>query len=189
MNDLVLRPAIFLDRDGTLNREKNYLIDPADFTFIPGVPQALKRLQDAGFLLVVVTNQSGVARGYYPLAAVENLHRYLQTQLASLGVQISAFYVCPHYVGGQAPYNLNCSCRKPRPGLLLQAAAELKLDLGRSFMIGDKLSDVQAGQAAGCRSLLVRSGHPLPPDAPFEVLADLAAATEKILDWEAFGAK
>jgi len=181
MNAHKLRPAIFLDRDGTLNVEKNYLIRVEDFEFIPGVSQALKRLQDAGFLLVVVTNQSGVARGYYTLAAVEALHGYLQARLGPHGVQISAFYVCPHYVGGQAPYAMDCSCRKPKPGLLLQAAAELKLDLGRSFMIGDKLSDAQAGQAAGCRSLLVRSGHPLPPDAPFEVLADLAAAADKIL--------
>lgn len=175
------RRAVFLDRDGTLNVEKDYLYRVADFAFLPGVPRALKRLQDAGFLLVVVTNQSGVARGYYTLAEVEILHRYLRTQLQNWGVEISAFYVCPHYPGGQAPYNVDCPCRKPKPGLLLQAADALTIDLKRSCMIGDKLTDAQAGQAAGCRSLLVRTGHPLPPNPPFEVVADLAAAADKIL--------
>jgi D-glycero-D-manno-heptose 1,7-bisphosphate phosphatase len=176
--------AVFLDRDGTLNVEKDYLYKIEDFAFVSGVPQALKHLQDAGFLLVVVTNQSGVARGYYRLTDVEKLHRHLQTQLQKWDVQISAFYVCPHYPRGQGPYAVDCACRKPRPGLLLRAADELEIDLGRSFMVGDKLSDAQAGQAAGCTALLVRSGHSLAPDAPFEVVADLTAAVEKILCWD-----
>ncbi len=156
----ILKPAVFLDRDGTLNIEKEYLHRVEDFEFIPGVPEALKRLQDAGYLLVVVTNQSGVARGYFSVEDVQRLHQHMQHLLNAFEVKIDAFYLCPHHpTQGIAPYDIDCDCRKGKPGMLLQGAEELGIDLSSSFMVGDKLADIEAGIAAGCRSLLVRTGY------------------------------
>lgn len=155
-----LRPAIFLDRDGTINVEKDYLYRVDEFEFIPGVPEAIARLNGAGYLVVVVTNQSGVARGYYTLADVERLHRHLNDLLAPCGASVDAFYVCPHHpTAGEGDFRCDCDCRKGEPGLLLQAAAEHGIDLARSFMIGDKRADLEAGGRAGCRALLVRTGY------------------------------
>lgn len=153
--------AIFLDRDGTINVEKNYLWRSEDFEFLPGVPQALKSLQDAGFLLVIVTNQSGVARGYYSLSDVERLHHYVKQQLLGFDVTIAGIYVCPHHPDGvtNSPFSIKCPCRKGEPGMLLQAAEDLGIDLSQSYMIGDKASDIEAGHRAGCSSFLVASGY------------------------------
>lgn len=148
--------AIFLDRDGTINVEKNYLIDPAGFELIPGVGDALRRCQEAGYLLIVVTNQSGVARGYFTTKEVEELHVHLQAELSVYGVQIDAFYLCPHHPDYSDGL---CGCRKGAPGMLLQAAADYDIDLAASWMIGDKRTDVEAGNRAGCRSILVRTGY------------------------------
>ena len=180
--DLSFKRAIFLDRDGTINVEKNYLIDPADLVLLPGVGEALRRGREAGYLLIVVTNQSGVARGYFTTTAVAELHDHLQKELLPYGVQIDAFYLCPHHPEhGAGP----CDCRKGEPGMLLQAAQEYHIDLAASWMIGDKRSDVEAGSKAGCRSILVRTGYGeqegqgLPPAT---LIADsLAAAVELIL--------
>lgn len=150
-----LKKAIFLDRDGTINVEKDYLIAPADLVLLPGVGAALRRGQEAGYLLVVVTNQSGVARGYFTTDEVEALHDHLQRELLSDGVQIDAFYLCPHHPA----YGASCDCRKGAPGMLLQAAREHHIDLAASWMIGDKRSDIEAGSNAGCRSILVRTGY------------------------------
>jgi D-glycero-D-manno-heptose 1,7-bisphosphate phosphatase len=177
-----VRRAVFLDRDGTLNIEKDYLYRVADFEFIPGVPQALKLLQDAGFLLVVVTNQSGVARGYYSLEDVALLHQYMRRELLKFGVELDGIYVCPHHPTlGHPPYRVACGCRKGAPGLLLQAAQELKIDLSRSFMVGDKLSDFEAGTKAGCNALLVASGHAVEGLTDILVYPDLTAAAQMIL--------
>lgn len=155
-----MKRAVFLDRDGTINEEKDYLHRIEDFVFIPGAVEALRRLHHAGFFLVVVTNQSGVARGYFDLSAVERLHRHLEEELARAGARIDAFYLCPHHPEeGVGDYRIDCDCRKGRPGMLLQAARDHDIDLSSSFMIGDKLSDIEAGKAAGCRSLLVLTGY------------------------------
>jgi len=153
--------AVFLDRDGTINVERNYLWRIADFAFLPGVPQALKRLQDAGFLLVVVTNQAGIARGYYGLPDVKRLHEFMKQELQKHGVSLAGIYICPHHPNGKEgnPYSKVCRCRKGEPGMLLQAAQDLSIDLSRSFMIGDKLSDLEAGQRAGCIPCLITTGH------------------------------
>ncbi|MBR5998551.1 MAG: D-glycero-beta-D-manno-heptose 1,7-bisphosphate 7-phosphatase [Deltaproteobacteria bacterium] len=174
-------PAVFLDRDGTINVERHYLIDPDDFEFFPGVPQAIRVLKEAGFAVVVVTNQSGVARGYFTLDDVEKLHRHVQSLLAEQGTAIDAFYVCPH-----AP-DAGCLCRKGAPGLLVEAARDMNLDLEHSFMVGDKLSDVEAGRRSGCRPLLVRTGYgvrtaeELTPEDAVPVFADLPEAAAFIL--------
>ena len=152
--------AVFLDRDGTINIEKGYLYRIEDFSFVPGAPQAIKLLKDAGFLVIVVTNQSGIARGYYSVDDVSLLHNHINAELARMGTAIDAFFICPHHpqgiIGGYAE---PCDCRKPLPGMLLTAAEEFSIDLGRSYIIGDKAADVEAGLQAGCRSLLVRTGY------------------------------
>ena len=154
------RRAVFLDRDGTVNVEKEYLYRPEDFEFIPGAPQAIKLLRDAGFCVVVVTNQSGVARGYYDEAAVCDLHRHMDAELNKYGAKVDAYYFCPHHPQhGIDAYRKECGCRKPLPGMLLEAAADFSIDLASSYIIGDKLADVEAGLKAGCRPLLVRAGY------------------------------
>ena len=179
------KQAVFLDRDGTLNQEKDYLHRVDQCEFLPGALTAVQRLSEAGWLVVVVTNQSGVARGYYTEADVAVLHRHMATELSRQGGKVTGWYFCPHHPSGAAPYNLPCNCRKPLPGMLLQAARDLDIDLSHSWMVGDKLVDVEAGLAAGCRSILVRTGYGhqeagnLPAGVP--VCDDLAAAAELIL--------
>jgi D-glycero-D-manno-heptose 1,7-bisphosphate phosphatase len=183
------RRAVFLDRDGTINVEKDYLHRCDDFAFIPGAPEAIRRLKDAGFLVIVVTNQSGVARGYFDEAAVHALHEHIQQQLAGYGARIDAFYHCPHHpIEGVGGFRIDCDCRKGSPGMLLQAAREYGLALDKSFMIGDKFADIEAGRAAGCRAILVRTGYGAGEEprvaAQFPgttVCRDLASAVEFIL--------
>lgn len=160
MGDQRLHAAVFLDRDGTINVEKDYLYRPNDFEFISGAPQAIARLKQAGYKVIVVTNQSGVARGYFTENEVHLLHDYIQRELARFDCAIDAFYICPHHPEhGQGSYKVDCSCRKEQPGMILQAASDHGIDLSRSFMVGDKRADVEAGRAAGCRSILVRTGY------------------------------
>ncbi len=160
MNSIAKRPAVFLDRDGTINLEKDYLYRIEDFEFIPGVPQAIKKLKQAGYLVIVVTNQSGVARGYFGLDDVTRLHEHIQKQLVAAGTGIDAFYVCPHHPEkGQGEYLKKCDCRKGQPGLLIQAGADLGIDLQKSFMIGDKVADIEAAENAGCQPILVLTGY------------------------------
>lgn len=148
-----------MDRDGTINVEKEYLYRAEDFEFIPGVPQALRLLNEAGYLVVVVSNQSGVARGYFTEEDVDTLHRHIAAELIKNGARVDAWYYCPHHPSGRGSYSLPCRCRKPLPGMLVEAARRHHIDLASSFMIGDKLADVEAGVAAGCRTILVRTGY------------------------------
>ena len=178
--------AVFLDRDGTINEEVQYLSNIADFRFIAGVPEALRRLKDAGFLLVVVTNQSGIGRGYYDEAALASVHAHMHAELAVYGASIDACYFCPHHPEhALGSYRQECACRKPLPGMLQQAAEDLDIDLSSSFMIGDKLMDVQAGLNAGCTSLMVLTGYGAAQadEAPagVRIYPDMPAAAEAIL--------
>lgn len=154
-----MRRAVFLDRDGTINIEKEYLYRIADFEFIPGAPDAIRLLNQAGIMVIVVTNQSGVARGYYTEEDVENLHRHIAGELNSAGAHVDAWLYCPHHPDGRGSYALTCTCRKPLPGMLLEAAARYDIDLEQSTIIGDKPADIEAGAAAGCRTILVRTGY------------------------------
>jgi D-glycero-D-manno-heptose 1,7-bisphosphate phosphatase len=173
------REAVFLDRDGTLIEEVNYLSSPEQVRLIPGAADAVRRLNDACVLVVVVTNQAGVARGYFPESRVGEVHARLAALLAEHGAHIDAFYHCPHHpTAGVGAYRVACDCRKPKPGLLLTAARELDIDLSRSWMIGDKLCDAAAGEAAGCRSILVRTGHGRELPTEVNAVEDLAAAIE-----------
>ncbi len=154
------RDAVFLDRDGTLIEEVRYLAHPDQVRMIPGTADAVRRLNDLGVLVVVATNQSGVARGYFPESRVAVVHERVSELLAERGAKIDAFYHCPHHATeGIGEYRVACACRKPKPGMLLAAARDLDINLSRSWMIGDKPCDAESGRAAGCRTLLVRTGH------------------------------
>ena len=179
-----MRRAVFLDRDGTLIREVNYLRRLEDLELLPGVPEALRSLGRAGYLCLVATNQSGVARGYFDLGFVEAAHRELDRRLRAAGAGLDGFYVCPHHPGHTGP----CGCRKPAPGMVLRAAAERGIDLRESWVVGDKPEDILLGRNAGCRSALVRTGYGTETErqlgegaAPDVVAEDLAAAAEEIL--------
>ena len=157
------RAAAFLDRDGVINEELGHVHRVADFHLLPGAIKAMQGLADAGLVLVVVTNQAGIARGLYTEADYQRLTTHLREQLAHAGVMLAGTYHCPHHPQAVLPaLRRDCACRKPRPGMLHRAAAELSLDLKHSLMVGDKPSDVLAGRAAGVGSnVLVRSGHAL----------------------------
>ena len=162
------RRCVFLDRDGVLVEDLGPVVEPGGFRILPGVPRALRQLQQAGFALVVVSNQAVVARGLLGEAGLEALHAALERLLrAQGGPPLDGFYSCPHHPAATLPeFRVDCACRKPRPGLLLRAAAELGLDLPSSFMVGDRPSDLQAGHRAGCTALWVQSGRHL--DRPIE---------------------
>jgi D-glycero-D-manno-heptose 1,7-bisphosphate phosphatase len=149
------RPAAFLDRDGVLNRDTGYVHREEDFIWIDGAKEAIKHLNDCGWLVIVVTNQAGVARGFYEPADVEQLHRWINAQLQDFGAHVDAFYYCPHHPAeGRAPYRQICDCRKPAPGLLLRAMSEWSIDIKKSFMVGDKESDMAAARDAGVKGIL-----------------------------------
>jgi len=166
--------AVFLDRDGTLIVDRGYLAEPDGVELLPDVGESLVRLVEAGFVLVLVTNQSGIGRGYFPPEAVDAQHERLAELLRAHEVSFAAVAVCPH-----APWD-ECECRKPKPGLLKATAEELGIDLRRSFMVGDKPSDVQAGREVGCRTVLVQ-GDALPSQ---DVDCDhIASGLRDCVDW------
>lgn len=182
--------AVFLDRDGTLIEEVNYLSRMGQVRLIPGAAGAVRRVNEAGARVVVVTNQAGVARGYFPESRVAEIHAHLSAMLSEQGARVDAYYYCPHHATeGVGEFRVNCECRKPKPGMLRDAARDLGLDLSRSWMIGDKVCDLKAGAAAGCRTVLVQTGYgaavadPLPADELrlASVVTDLPAA---IALWE-----
>lgn len=155
-----MQKVVFLDRDGTINQEVNYLHRCEDLKFLPGVPQALHELKAAGFKLAVITNQAGVARGYYTCEDVETLHHFMNQQLEKEGAAIDAFYYCPHHpVHGIGIYKKACHCRKPETGMFEMAEKEFEVDKSHSYMIGDKLIDVEAGVNYGVTGILVGTGY------------------------------
>lgn len=152
--------VVFLDRDGTLNEEVHYLHRIKDLKLLPGVGEALKSLKDAGFKLVVVTNQAGVARGYYSCEEVETLHGYLNQRLDEWGARIDRFFYCPHHPEyGVGIYKRNCRCRKPGTGMFEMAEEWFAVDKSHSYMIGDKIIDVLAGVNYGISGILVGTGY------------------------------
>ena len=152
--------AVFLDRDGTVNVEKDYLIRSEDFEFEKHVPETLKFLYDKGFLLIVVTNQSGIARGYYTETDLDELNRHMMSIVNKNGFRFAGIYYCPHHKDGIVDrYAVECGCRKPGTELIEKAAKEHNIDLSVSYMIGDKESDIEAGKRAGMTTVLVGTGH------------------------------
>lgn len=156
----LLKPAVFLDRDGVVIEDTHYVGTTDRVRLVPGSPEAIARLNRDGWTVVIVTNQAGVARGLFPIAAVNLIHEHLNGLLTGYGAKFDGVYFCPHHPEGDvAEYRRECECRKPKPGMLLQASRDLGIDLGRSWLIGDRVSDLEAGAAAGCRTILVRTGH------------------------------
>jgi D-glycero-D-manno-heptose 1,7-bisphosphate phosphatase len=179
-----LRPAVFLDRDGTIAEEVGYLNHASRFRMFPWVAGGVRRLNEAGYPVVVVTNQSGIGRGYFPESLVHEVNQLMTQQLSHAGARIDAIYYCPHTSAE------NCNCRKPRTGMLERAAREHGLDLQRSFVVGDRYGDIELACNAHARGILVRTGYgegelawhaakwPTPPDF---VAQDLAEAADWIL--------
>jgi len=151
----VANKAVFLDRDGTLNVEKEYVHRIEDWEWIPGAIDALVSLKKAGFLVIVVTNQAGIARGYYTDAEVNYLHARINEELKGYDAMIDAFYHCPHH----PEFNGECKCRKPMPGMIYQAQLDFGIALERSWFVGDKASDIYAGLSAGVKPILVSTGY------------------------------
>jgi histidinol-phosphate phosphatase family protein len=184
------RPAIFIDRDGTLNVEKGYLCNPGELELLPGVGAALRSLRRAGFRIVIVTNQPVVARGEASEADLAGIHRRLEWELGKSGAFVDAIYVCLHhpdrgFPGERADLKIVCDCRKPAIGLVERASRELRIDIASSWMVGDRTSDIETARRAGMRSVLVQTGSAGGDRrfaaAPDHIAADLGAAAEAIL--------
>jgi histidinol-phosphate phosphatase family protein len=153
-------PAVFFDKDGTLVEDVPYNVDPNRMWLTTRASEGLRTLNRAGYRLVVFTNQSGVARGYFREEALRPVEQHLRGMLRQIGVPLQGFYYCPHHPDGVvAQYAIQCSCRKPAPGMLLRAAHEQGLDLRRSWVIGDILNDIEAGRRAGCKTILLDNGN------------------------------
>ena len=156
------RPAAFIDRDGCLTEEVGYVNHASRIRLLPRTAEAVRRLNAAGMRAVMVTNQAGIARGYFSEDVLRATNEALERQLEEGRARLDALYVCTHHpTEGAPPYRADCDCRKPRPGLLLRAARELGLDLGASVMIGDRISDVAVGQSVGAAGVLVLTGYGL----------------------------
>lgn len=172
-----LKRAVFLDRDGTIARDVPYCRRPEDFEILPGVPRAVRLLNEHGFHIVVITNQSGIARGYFTLDTLELIHAKMRSEMERHGARVDAVYFCPHHPDD------GCDCRKPSPALLLRAALDLGISLKDSFMIGDDAKDIKAGRSAGCRTIWLTNS--LPPAAalhedPDHIAHDLLEAVQWI---------
>ena len=150
--DTGLGSAVFLDRDGTIARDVPYCRRVKDFDILPTVPESIRLLNDRGFKVAVITNQSGIGRGYFTEETLSQIHKKMRHELARCGARVDAIYVCPHHPDEE------CGCRKPKPALLLQAAKDMGTALPLSYMVGDDARDVEAGRAAGCKTVLVTTG-------------------------------
>lgn len=154
------RPAVFFDRDGVLNVDHGYVYRQEDFEWMPGAIEAIKYYNEQKYLVIVITNQSGIARGYYTENDVKVLHEYMASELKRNGAHIDAFYYCPHHPEGKVEkYRGSCTCRKPAAGMLVQAIEEWAIDIDYSIVIGDKLSDVEAAEKVGIKGYFFESGN------------------------------
>lgn len=141
--------AVFIDRDGTINVNFGYINNPDDFKMYPGVKDGIKLLKDNGFKIIIITNQSGIARGYFSEETLEKIHEKMKSELSKEGAMIDAIYFCPHHPDEK------CNCRKPKPGMLEKAIKDFNIDIEKSFIIGDRMLDVEAGHKIGCKTVLV----------------------------------
>ena len=152
--------AVFIDRDGTLSEEVGYINHPERFRLFPYAGQAIRHLNENGWLAIVTTNQAGVARGYFSEEMIETVHKGMEDKLAIDGARLDAIYYCAHHPSvGEPPYRVDCNCRKPKPGLIARAATDFDVDLKNSWMVGDRYSDIQMARNAGVKSAFVMSGY------------------------------
>jgi D-glycero-D-manno-heptose 1,7-bisphosphate phosphatase len=154
--------AVFIDRDGTISEEVGYINHPSRFRIFPYAAEAIKRLHENGWLAILVTNQAGVARGYFSEEMIHSVHAVLTGELANGGAKLDAIYYCAHHPSvGEPPYRSDCDCRKPKPGLITRATQELDIDVNQSWMVGDRYSDIELARNAGLKSAFVLSGYGL----------------------------
>jgi D-glycero-D-manno-heptose 1,7-bisphosphate phosphatase len=154
------KPAVFIDRDGTINEQMGYVNHPSRFILLPGVPEAFRILNQAGFLAIILSNQSGVARGYFPIELIYDIHSMMTQSISKQGGRIDGIYFCPHYPKGSVQeYTVECDCRKPRTGLVKQACENFEIDLSRSYMIGDHYTDMELAERSNIKGILVRTGY------------------------------
>lgn len=178
--------AVFLDKDGTLIEDVPYNVDPERICLTQGAVEGLQVLSRSGYQLIVMTNQSGVARGYFPESALVAVEERLRQLLAEVGIPLAGFYYCAHHPDGVVQeFAIACSCRKPEPGMLIRAAAERGIDMRESWFIGDILNDVEAGRRAGCKTIRIDNGNETewqmsPQRSPHYVVADIAEAAQVI---------
>ncbi|MBR2440668.1 MAG: HAD family hydrolase [Lentisphaeria bacterium] len=184
-----MKKVFFLDRDGVIIEDANYLSSPEQVVLCPGTPEAFRMIKAAGYEIVVVSNQSGIARGYFTYDDLAKVEKHIENCLTDAGAPLPAgWYYCPHHKKGSvAEYAVDCDCRKPKPGLLLAAKKELDIDCGESFIIGDKVSDLESGFAAGCKAgVLVLTGHGTeqelkPLEKPYETAPEILEAVKLLL--------
>jgi D-glycero-D-manno-heptose 1,7-bisphosphate phosphatase len=182
--------AIFIDKDGTLLTDVPYNVDPEKVSFSPLCMEGLRDLQSEGFMLIIITNQSGIARGYFDVAAFHRLRSHVDTLLREQGIKIHDWFFCPHYPEGKiTAYAIDCDCRKPKPGLIKRAARKFNIDLTKSWIIGDILHDIEAGNRAGCRTILINNGNETEWNhtadrKPTHVVSNINEAAEFILQEE-----
>lgn len=185
------RRAVFMDRDGTISEEIGYVNHPSRYRVFPYSAEAVRLLNESGWLAILVTNQAGVARGYFTEALIGSVHEILASELQKGGAHLDAIYYCAHHPSvGEPPYRLDCGCRKPRPGLIKRAAAEFDIDLAASWMVGDRYSDIELARNAQINAALVLSGygrgeweyqHDAWQQEPDLVAEDLLEAVRKII--------
>lgn len=188
------KPAVFIDRDGTVNEQMGYINHKSRFVLLPGVAEAIRLLNLNGYLSIVVSNQSGVARGYFPVDLVYDIHEKMESRLKNAGAVLDRIYFCPHYPGGSVPeYDMRCECRKPGTGLIKKAGEDFPIDLSASYMIGDRCSDIKMAHRAGIKGILVKTGYgrgdleyvfPRLSYKPYHVAKDLLEAVQWILGGE-----
>ena len=185
------RPAVFMDRDGTVNEQMGYINHIRRFVLLPGSAEAIRLLNQHGFLAIIVSNQSGVARGYFPIELVHEVHTYMKTLLKWEGALLDGIFFCPHYPGGKVPeYSKACDCRKPRTGLIEEACRQFAIDMAGSYVIGDRCTDMELAGNSGLKGILVKTGYglgdlkyvlPNHPYPPFHVAEDLLDAVRWIV--------
>jgi len=155
-----MKPAVFLDRDGTINEQMGYINHLSRFKMFPEAVSAIQRLNKAGIPVIVVTNQSGLARGYFPESLLDEVHKCMRRQLAENGAHVDGIYICPHHPEAkEEKYRENCDCRKPQNGLFLKAANDLQIDLSKSYVVGDRWSDLKAAARCKAKGILVLTGY------------------------------
>jgi D-glycero-D-manno-heptose 1,7-bisphosphate phosphatase len=187
----VKRPAVFMDRDGTVNEQVGYVNHTSRFHLLPGVCEAIRLLNERDFLAIIVTNQSGVARGYFPISLVHKIHTLLDNTLKKKGASIDGIFFCPHYPGGSIPeFTRDCDCRKPGTGLIKKACDSFDIDMSRSCVVGDNYTDLEMASRCGLDGILVKTGYglgdltyvlPQTPIKPCYIADDLLDAVKWII--------
>jgi D-glycero-D-manno-heptose 1,7-bisphosphate phosphatase len=185
------KPAVFIDRDGTVNEQMGYINHMSRFLLLPGSAEAIRLLNHHGYLAIIVSNQSGVARGYFPIDLVHEVHGHMKMLLEREGAAVDGIFFCPHYPKGKVPeYSRSCDCRKPRTGLIEMACSQFPVDMENSYVIGDRCSDMELARKSGLKGILVKTGYGLGdleyvfpdlPFKPFHVAEDLLDAVKWIV--------